>query len=152
MTHSSMESGVHNLFSKEGNRSSSNFLFLFFQLKWKIVITPNNPYIHAGLNVDQKWSTWQVWRLGTAHKHVFKTRSAPFTAAFTEGKCPACLKCCFEPCPLDLGQERRKFLAWMSFATCPQIYKSQGTPSNYSFKSKILEEIALKNTAITSAT
>jgi len=90
------------------------------------------------------WSRQQARSLGTACKHVFKSKNAPFTATFTKGECPAPLKCFFEPWCLDLGQERNKFLAPVSSATCPQVYKSQSTSSNYGFKSKILEEVILK--------
>lgn len=139
MTYSNKETGICNLFSKR-EREVAAILFRPVKIKTLLHWISEEPWVQAATSI-KIWSTWQPQSLGTACKHIFKTTNAPFSATFAKGECSAPLKCSFEPWSLDLGQERNKSTAPVSFAICPQVYKSQGTSFNYSFKSKILEEV-----------
>lgn len=132
MTYSNMESGVHDLFSEEGNGSSSNVLVSSiwnenFPLHWISHMCRPRCWSKSGQGGNQS--------LGAALKYVFKTRMLPSPLCSPKVNVRHVWSAFLNHKPL--GQERNKFMSQVSFATCFWIYKSQGTSCNYSFKSKI---------------
>lgn len=119
MTYADKESGVCNLSSKEGKGSSSDLVLPSWKQNFLLHWISEEPQVQAAMSI-KIWSTWQPQSLGTVCKHILKTTNAPFTATFTKGECPAPLKRSFEPWSPDLGQERNKSTAPVSFAVCPR--------------------------------